>query len=909
MRKFSFRKFWKQIKPHPLLPWWRRWLQWGLIGLGGCIASGFMGVILILLIFSQGLPSVDVTELLQAQSTLIMDREGNILYAVHGEENREIISIDSISNYLTDATVAVEDDEFYDHYGFDLPCYVKAVGYEFFGIGIRRGCSTITQQLVKNIFLNPEQTYKRKIQELILAVRVESKYNKEEILELYLNEIPYGNNAYGAELAARTYFDAAAEDLTLAQSAIMASLPKAPSKYNPYGSNGYSYLTVELTEETITDRDIVTINDLKDDEYVRGLIGSNIELANGNTIYIPGRSDIVLNAMVEQGMVTQSAADLALTETWNMEFKPYRDNIKYPHFVLYVKELIEEKYGKEVVEKGGLKIYTSIDPVMQDYAEEAVEKYNERNITNYAASNASLVSIHPQTGQILAMVGSADYFNDEIDGQVNIATRPRQPGSSFKPFVYALSFLNGYSPATVLYDVQTQFGPGEYPQNYDGEFNGPISIRSALALSRNIPAIKAYFLAGKETEIIPFMENFGIDLDETIGYGWPLALGSGELPLIDLVGAYTVFANGGIKKEISPILKIENSDGEILEQWEDSPGVEALDPQVAYLITDILSDDNINLGPRMRVPGYSVAAKTGTSNKKDERGNNAPNNAWMVGYSPKITTGVWVGNSDGSALGYSASGYDSAGPIWNDYMTNALSELTPEPFSKPAEIVEMAVTKSSGLLPSSLTPEGQTVTEIFASFNVPTNIDDRWLTAMVDEMTEQLATEYSPEWSVQEKTFQIHTSIIPEYTYWQAGIDEWIEKTDDIDKTPTEDDDLHTATTLANAPTIIVMSPSAYGFIEPGQNTVDVEVSSPSGVEKVEFYLGDSLQFTDVSYPYSGSVRVASNATEGKNYEITAYVYDVYGYRGESTVSVQIGYDQTTTEDVIESTTEEAETE
>ncbi len=873
-----------------MLPWWKRWLQWLGVFVGACCVAGLAMTILVLLIFSRGLPTIsDIEDLLQAESTLIMDREGNILYAVHGEENRELIELNEISPYLIDATIAVEDDQFYDHHGFVLPCYIKAVGHEFLGIGIRRGCSTITQQLVKNLFLTFEQTYTRKIQELILAVKVEARYKKNEILELYLNEIPYGNNAYGAELAARTYFDKSAAELNLTESAILAGIPKAPTRYSPYGSYRNSFLAVELTEEEVIDRNIQSFNDINDNEFIRGLLGTDLQLTETRSIYLPGRVDIVLEAMVDQGMVTESEAQTALEETWVMEFKEYRENIKYPHFVLYVKELIEEQYGTDVVEQGGLKVYTTIDPVLQDIAEESIEKYRERNATQFDANNASLVSIHPQTGQILAMVGSADYFDEEIDGNVNIATRYRQPGSSFKPFVYALTLLSGYTPASVLYDVETQIGPGEYPQNYDGEFMGPLNIRSSLALSRNIPAIKSYFLSGQEVEIIPFMEGFGIELDETIGYGWPLALGSGEVRLLDLVGAYSVFSNGGTKKTVSPILKIENSEGEVLEQWEDDGGEEVLDPQIAYLINDILSDPAINLGSRLRVSGHTVAAKTGTSNKKDEYDENAPNNAWTLGYSNKLATGVWAGNADGASMSYEANGYDVAAIIWNDFMTQALAELGSEPFTKPDGIVEMTVTKSTGLLPSEYTPEEMTYTEKFASFHVPTSIDSTWAAAIVDGFTGLVATQFSPEWSLEEKEFQLHEAIIPDYLYWQAGIDAWMEE-EKIDEflEPTDIDELHTAETLANEPTIIITSPSPYARIRAGHNTVTVEAETLNGLDKVEFYLGDSLNFTDVSAPFSGNIRIPTTAKSGDTYTITAYVYDDFGYRSESSVDVQV---------------------
>jgi penicillin-binding protein 1A len=881
-------KLWKKLRPHPLLPWWRRWLQWIAVGILAGAVSGFTLLILILLIFSQGLPDISKGDsLLQAQSTLILDREGNLLYAIHGEENREIIELDDISQYMVDATVAIEDDQFYEHHGFDLPCLAKAVAHETFGIGQRRGCSTITQQLVKNIFLTPEQTYKRKIQELILAIKVENRYEKNNILQMYLNEIPYGNNAYGAQLAAQRYFNKDASELTLAESAILAGIPQAPTYYSPYGDQAHSYLTKEFTAEELASRPITDISDLEDEEYILGLVGANIELADGNTVYLPGRADVVLSSMRNQGFITETQYDDALATTWTIEFQSYADSIKHPHFVLYVKQLLEDQYGTDVVEQGGLKVYTTLDPNLQVMAEEAVEKYRERNLTQFDATNASLVSIQPQTGQILAMVGSADYWDDEIDGNVNIATRYRAPGSSFKPFIYALAFLNGYAPASVVYDVETNFG-GLFPQNYDGTFMGPMSMREGLALSRNIPAIKAYFLGGEEEKVLEFMANLGIEFPEIEGgYGWPIALGSGEVRLVDLVGAYTAFANQGVKQEITPILKVENSLGEVLDQWEDAPGEEVIDPQVAYLITDVLSDPNINLGARLRVSGYDVAAKTGTSNTKNDQGVNVPNNALTLGYSPNLTTGVWVGNADGSEMYYTANGYDTAATIWNDYMTNALPTLPKESFTEPEGITTKTVTTSSGLLPGANTPEDMLVTEIFASFNIPTEVDDRFVNVVVDKMTGKIATEYSPAWSLQEKAVLIHRSIEPAYTTWQAGIDAWIIN-EEIDTVPTEEDDFHTAEMKEDSPTISITQPSMYSHVNTGFIDVEVDALAPNGATKVEFYLNDVLQFTATSSPYSGSVRINAGASPGTIYEITAYIYDEYGYRGSSTIEVQV---------------------
>lgn len=882
--KLYLEKFWLKIRPHPLMPLRMRWWRWALIILGGGALAGFILGFLLIIIFSFNLPPVTSGEgFLQAESTIIYDRAGNILYAIQGDENRKIVALADISPHLVNATLATEDDQFYYHYGFDVPCLGKAFLHELFGIGRRRGCSTITQQFVKNFFLTQGQTYTRKIQELILAVRVEAHYSKDEILEMYLNEIFYGNNAYGVELAANRYFGIPAKDLTLTQSAILAAIPKAPTYYSPYGENSHSYLTINFTAEQLAERNITSIEDLEDDEYMLGLIGTNVTLVDGTIIYLPGRTDVVLSSMLKEEIITKEEEEAALQESWTIEFQSYLESIQAPHFVFYVKQLLEEKYGKEVLEQGGLRIYTTLDPTLQDIAEASIEKYKESNLENFDASNASLVSIQPQTGQILAMVGSADYRDATIDGEVNVATRYRQPGSSFKPFVYALAFLNGYAPATILYDVRTQFGEGQAPKNYSGTYSGPVSIRYALGQSLNIPAIKTYFLAGKEEAIIPFVEKFGINLDENIGYGWPLALGTGEVRLLDFVGAYSVFANNGIKKEITPILKIENRNGDILEEWKDTPGTEVLDPQATYLINNILSDSSVHLGSRLSIAGQYVAAKTGTSTAD----NGYPTNTWTMGYTTKLCTGVWVGNADGSTMTYLADGYNTAAPIWNDFMTQALAELSSEAFPRPQGITELTVTKSTGLLPAENTPEDMLTQDIFATFDVPTQIDNSFISYPIDKMTGLIATEFSPAWSVQEKAFQIYQTIIPEYTYWQAGIDAWVAENAELKQPPTEQDNIHTAETLANSPTIIITNPTNYGSIESGRTTVEVEINAPNGMDYVEFYLNDQIQYTAVTAPYSGTIRIGTSVTPGKTYTITAYVYDALGYRSNSTIEVQ----------------------
>lgn len=864
-----------------------RWLTIAAIyGCGGIFVA--LATFIIILNFS--LPSIySLADMNLEESTIIYDREGNQLYAIHGEENRVSIELDEISPYLIDATIATEDDDFYKHLGFDMKSLARAFVNNLLGKPVS-GASTITQQFVKNTFLTPEKSYIRKIKELILSVKLELFFSKDKILAMYLNEIPYGNNAYGAELAAFTYFDKDATDLTLAESAILAAIPNAPTYYSPYGNHKYSTIDVEFTEEDLEDRGITAEEDLDFSEYSIGLIGQSYELGEGNFVYIPGRIDTVLDRMVKEEFISEGDMITALQEAQEIEFKEYAENITAPHFVLYVKQLLEDKYGTEVVEQGGLKVFTTLDPDMQEYAEEAVETYKESNLENYGATNAALLAIKPETGQILAMVGSADYFDEEIDGNVNIVTRLRQPGSSFKPFIYALAFLERYTPATVLYDVQTSFGPDK-PNNYDGEFLGPLSIREALAQSRNIPAAKAFFLAGGEEAIVDFVEGFGVEsLNDDGDYGWPLALGSGEITMLELVNAYTVFTNQGNYIEASPILKIENADGEVLEQWEEPEPIEVLDEQIAYLITDILADTEYRLGTNLTVAGHTNAAKTGTSNKKLDNGNILPNNAWVMGYTTELVAGVWAGNADGSTMNWNATGYSTAGPIWKHFMDLALADYEQTDFPRPDDIKDVAISTASGKLPSDETPSEAIKTEIFASFAVPTEIDNSYITLEIDKESNLIANEYTPDETRKEVTYRIYESLFPEYITWASGVEAWVAQQveeEELELPPEEEDDIHTAQTASRAPTITITSPTALSTIPTGSNEVEVEIDALNGLQKVEFYVGDSLQYTATEAPYTGKIRLASTYST-TTVEITAKIFDEYNYTDESTIEVKV---------------------
>ena len=583
-------------------------------------AAGLLGFIIFGVLFayySFNLPDPNkLGSRVVPESTKIFDRNNELLYEIHGEAKRTLIPFEQIPSYTKQAAIAVEDKNFYKHSGISLTGIIRSALKNVF-TNSRVGGSTITQQFVRNAVLTREKTYTRKLKEVVLSLQLERKYSKDEILQLYFNEIPYGSNAYGIEAAAQTFFGKNAKDLSLVESAYLAALPQAPTYYSPFGPH-----RDELNQ----------------------------------------RADTVLKLMAEQGYITKEEKELA--QSTKVEFRAIGQGILAPHFVMYIQDILAQKYGEVSLREGGFKITTTLDLSLQKIAEEAVAKQVAINEKNYNATNASLVATDPNTGQVLAMVGSRDYFDKVHDGAVNVALRSRQPGSSFKPYVYASAFKSGMNPATVLLDVQTNFGnfggKDYVPQNYDGQSHGPVSIRQALQGSLNVPAVKTVILTGIENSI-DLAEKMGITtLGDRTRYGPSIVLGGGEVKLLDHVGAFGVFAALGIKHDITAILKIEDGRGNVLEEYKPSRGKEVLDPQVAYQINNVLSDNEARAyifgrSNRLTIPGRAVAAKTGTTQEYHD--------AWTVGYTPSLAAGVWVGNNNNTAMKTPADGSVVAAPI------------------------------------------------------------------------------------------------------------------------------------------------------------------------------------------------------------------------------------------------------
>jgi membrane peptidoglycan carboxypeptidase len=810
--------------------------------LGSLFLLGFMAYV------SKDLPNPNaLTERTISQTTKIYDRTGeHLLYEIFGDENRtlkqiqegfckddETIDFDpkGIPLFALQATVAAEDRNFCEHGGFDVKGLLRAVFQNL--LGNRVGGSTLTQQLVKNAILSNEKTITRKVKELVLSVELERRYSKDEILQIYFNEIPYGSTYYGLEAAAQNYYSKSVNELTLAEAATLAGLPKAPSTY----------------------------------------------LNNPDRLLV--RRNYILDEMLELGFITEEDHAMAVLEDTGVEIS--LNNIDAPHFVLYVKEQLEKTYGQREVEEGGLRVITTLDFDMQMIAEEEVLNGVETNGERYGFTNAALVAIDPKTGQILSMVGSKDYFDDEIDGQVNVTTRLRQPGSSFKPIVYTKSFEMGYTPNTILWDVKTTFPTvtGNYtPLNYDLEERGPVRMRDAIQGSLNIPAVKMVYMVGVENAL-DFATKLGYgSFSDHSAFGLSLVLGGGEVRLLEHTNAYATFANDGVKYDTASILRVENSKGDVLDEWKERDGKKVIEPNIAHTITHVLSDNNARTpffgsSSYLQLGDRPVAAKTGTTN--DYR------DGWLLGYTPSLAVGVWGGNNNNTAMNRGAGGSTVAGPIWNTFMKRTLEGTPVETFSSPI----IPQTEKSSL-------DG-TITST---------------TLVVDRASGKLATTFTPDSFREEKTFAEYHSLLhyvdrsdplgeipkdpnkdPMYEPWETGINNWliakmeetgIEITNEVP--PTEEDDLHIP---ANFPSVSIETPTKGDTYDDRQITIQVNADAPRGVSRVEFYIDGLYLGTDTSSPFRLSTSIPSSIDQG-THTIKAIAYDDIDNAGSDTVSIKV---------------------
>ena len=782
-------------------------------------------------------------------STKIYDRTGEILlYDINRDIKRTSIPFADMGANIKNATVAVEDSEFYSHNGIRISSIFRATIWAKITGKKVTGGSTITQQLIKNTLLNSKKTLGRKIKEWVLAVKIDEALPKEKILELYLNEVPYGGTVYGIQEAAKTYFDKNAGELSLAEAAYLASIPQSPSFLSPYGKNK------DKLEE---------------------------------------RKNFVLFRMREINFISEEEYNQAKNEVVN--FMPQAiGGIKAPHFVFFIKDYLEKRYGEDVVENGGLKVTTTLDYGLQEKGEKITKEGALANEKNWNGENAGLVAIDPKTGQILTMVGSRDYFDKNIDGNYNIATALRQPGSSFKPFIYATAFNKGFTPDTVLFDLPTEFQttcnaqgialPGRdqkdcyMPSNYDGKNRGPMTLRNALGQSINVVAVKLFYLAGLK-DSLKTAEDMGIStLTDVSRYGLTLVIGGGEVSLIDMTSAFGVFANNGARNPYTGVLKVEDKNGKTLEEYIPKTR-EVLPKNTALTISSILSD-NIARTPTfgassvLAIPGRNVAAKTGTTNSNKD--------AWIIGYTPSIVAGVWAGNNDNTPM--KKGGAAMAGPIWNKFMVEALQTLPNETFEEPNLEVDEEVVKPA----------------LRGSWQGNENF-------FIDKISGKLATEFTPRETREEKIVtNVHSILFwvnknnilgpppqnpdddSQFNHWEIPVQNWWAQnkgryaiTTWAEK-PTALDDVHTD---LSKPVVLIIEPNKTTTYS-AQQRIKLRVSSFGSfpLQKIEIFINDIyLGSTDASLGFSFIPEELDNLKEENELRIISYDS---AYNRSETVSV-----------------------
>ena len=682
----------------------------GFLFLGGCLLF-----LALFIYYTWDLPQPEkFTETPFIQSTKIYDRTGKVLlYDIYGEEKREIVPFNKISDNLKHAVLASEDSRFYQHKGIDFGRTLKAIWIDLMSRSKSQGGSTITQQLVRSAYLTSQKSITRKIREIVLSIELEARYSKDQIFDWYLNKIPFGQNAYGAEAASQTYFAKPASDITPAESAVLTALLPAPSYYSPYGPN-----KAELLK----------------------------------------KKDTILEKMQKLGYITDAQLKEAKSEKIN--FAKNTESIKAPDLVMYVKKYLDNKYGDDYLKQKGFRVYTTLDWDIQEYAEQVIKDADQYNISK-GANNAAMVVLDPKTGEILALIGSKDYFAEPypetgsvlFDPKYDVATMgQRQPGSAFKPIVYATAFKKGYTADTILWDTKTEFNPScdsggnatvgadgstcYNPQNYDYTERGPVTLRKALACSLNIPAVKVLYLAGIQNSL-QTARDFGIStLTDTDNYGLSLVLGGGDINLLELTSAYGVFATEGNYIPATSIIKITDAEGNIIEQNQ-KQSRKVLDTQIARQINNILSDNNartpvFGANSQLYIPDYQVAVKTGTTSSLRD--------GWTMGYTPFVAIGVWTGNSDNSPT--KDIGVGIAAPMWNKVMQKIVSTKPVENFTPPDPI-----TNRSPVLLGQL-PIGDTHTILY----------------YIDKNNPLGSQPQNP-------------ASDPQYFLWQTGINNWLVKT------------------------------------------------------------------------------------------------------------------------------------
>ncbi|MFZ5425187.1 MAG: penicillin-binding protein [Patescibacteria group bacterium] len=830
------------------------------------ILVGVLGVVILLAVFSRDLPTPDRLLNRDAElSTKLYDRNGTSIFEVYGEKNRELVSLEDVSPYVVQATLATEDAEFYQHQGFSLRGMLRATRNIVLGEGLQGG-STLTQQVVKNTLLSQEQTISRKVKELILALQLENKYSKDEILQMYLNETPYGGQNYGILTAAKSYFNKHPSELTLAEAAYLAGLPQSPSRYSPYSSDPNAGLERK--------------------NYVLFLMTDNGWVEEGGQWHYLNKDEYEAAKQVDLSF------DTALT------------SFKAPHFVFFVRDELVEIYGEEMVEQGGLQVTTTLDLDVQDMAQNIVKEEVDA-AKNLNVGNGSLVALDAKTGQVLAMVGSKDYFAESepegcisgitgdnsctFEPQLNVALANRQPGSSIKPITYATMLSQGYTAAYPFLDVPTTFekadaGKPYTPENYDGTFKGPTSLRKSLGNSLNIPAVKALEIVGIQS-MIDTAKAMGITtFSDPTRYGLSLTLGGGETKLLEMTGAYSTLAAKGVYRKPTGILEVKNSRGDILYSWRDNGGQQVIGEDVAFLMSDILSDDGarsaaFGSGSLLNIPGHQVAVKTGTTD--DKRDN------YFMAYTPSVVAGVWVGNNNNDKMNpFVASGITGATPIGNRFMREYLADKENEKFEPPENVKKIEVDELTGALPYGEFSRRQ---EWFIEGTEPTAPSEWYQSVEVCEKDGKLANDSCR--NADKSEVNTYIKITAELPEWQDDVDAWVGENyngNDLYFPPTS----KSALKYEDGKLKEDVNPEVHivglkdGDYVPLKFRLKVEVSSPNDIDEVRFYIDGEKIADDSSEPYGYNLTFPES--QAGEHEFNVVAEDEDGRKGDVRIKLRV---------------------
>lgn len=770
-------------------------ILYAFIGLIALTIIGSLFAVIAFVFIARDLPSPGKLSQTTGYSTRFYDRDNKLLFETYKDKNRFPVSNEEISSYLKNATIAIEDKNFYKHQGISERGLIRA----FINIIFKRrleGGSTITQQLIKNVLLDANRTPTRKIKEMILAIEVERRYTKSQILEMYLNEAPYGGSFFGVGSASKGYFNKMPKDLTIVESAFLAGLPQSPSQYSPF----------------IGQHDLWK-----------------------------GRTKDVLRRMREDGYITKDQEAKALKQLETMKFTEPNIAMNAPHFVFYSKELIENEYGNKVLDQG-MRVRTSLSLEVQQIVEKIVKEEIEK-LKDIHVGNGAAVVLDSQTGEILAMVGSYDYNNPDY-GKFNAALGKRQPGSSIKPLTYALAFEKGYTPATVLMDVKTAFpnvgSPDYTPVNYDGKFRGPVQVRFALGNSLNVPAVKMLAMVGLRDFLQKAddagLHDFAPTQKNMQRFGLAITLGGGESTLLDMTSVFSIFARGGLKKDVQPILELTDAKGKSLYKNHSSNDKRIFSPEVSFLISHILSDNvarTEEFGPNsyLVVPGKTVSVKTGTTD--DKRDN------YAIGFTKSITVGVWVGNNDNSKMDPKiASGITGASPIWHRIMVELLKKYPDGIMDKPDKVKAVEIDSYLGGLPKDGTPKR---TEYFIEGTEPKDISPFYKKIKVSKGSNKLANEIEVRsGNYDEKDYIVITENDPVSTdgknRWQEAIDEWAKsQSDDKFKPPTE-----TSDTSSDAVVVSIRTPGDRSTVDTNNVEVKAKIASIASIREVKLIVDNN---------------------------------------------------------------------